>query len=271
MNIDFSSNGLINKNGIWYSKKNVAISYPDNGNDVSYIIENKSFWFKHRNDCIISLLKQNMPKGPFYDVGGGNGYVTKGLQDNGIESVVIEPGEGGCKNAQKRGINNIICSTIEEAGFEKGTMAGIGVFDVVEHLEDDVTFLKSLNSYLQKDGLLCVTVPAYKLLWSIYDTYGGHFHRYTLGSLEGKLKTAGFGILYSSYIFTALPLPMFLMRAIPSKLGLLKESAIIEDETNTHAKENHTFDKIWDWELKRVNALKSIPFGGTCLVLAKKI
>jgi SAM-dependent methyltransferase len=271
MNFAFDSKELVNRDGIWYAKKDATVSYPNHGNEVVYHIEDKSFWFTHRNNCILEVLKRFPPKGAFFDVGGGNGYVSKAIQEQGIETVLVEPGATGCVNARKRHVKNVICSKLENAGFDKNTIPAIGVFDVVEHVEDDVAFLKSINGYLQKDGLLCMTVPAYKMLWSKYDEYGGHFHRYTLNSLSKKLKLAGFDVLYSTYIFSFLPLPIFVMRSIPSKLGLIKNASVVNDEANAHATETTVFDGILNWEVNRIRNKKMIPLGGTCLVVAKKI
>jgi hypothetical protein len=38
--------------GIFYASAGAAISYPDEGNEARFQIEEKSFWFRHRNDCI---------------------------------------------------------------------------------------------------------------------------------------------------------------------------------------------------------------------------
>ncbi len=122
---------LIEKGGIYFSNKESKISYPDTGNEHCFHMEENSFWFSHRNNCIISTVNKYCKNTIFFDIGGGNGYVSKGLQDRGIETVLLEPGFQGCLNAQNRGLKNIICSTLEDANFEKNSIPSIGVFDVV--------------------------------------------------------------------------------------------------------------------------------------------
>jgi hypothetical protein len=41
--------------GIWYSSEHERVSYPTDGNDSTFAIEDDSFWFRHRNDCISAL------------------------------------------------------------------------------------------------------------------------------------------------------------------------------------------------------------------------
>ena len=59
--------------GIWYASKTDKVSYPAEGNEQCFGIEDNSFWFRHRNSCILELVKRFPPpgKGPIFDVGGG--------------------------------------------------------------------------------------------------------------------------------------------------------------------------------------------------------
>lgn len=46
-NINNLTENLIEKDGIFYSKNKGKISYPEDGNDTCFNIEDNSFWFKH--------------------------------------------------------------------------------------------------------------------------------------------------------------------------------------------------------------------------------
>ena len=93
--------------------------------------------------------------------------------------------------------------------------------------------------------------------------------------LNELLKKCGFTIIQSTYIFSILPLPVFLFRSLPSKLGLNKKSNDLEKHKNEHKQKkgflNHIMKKIWNWELSRINSNKKIPIGGSCFVVGKKI
>ena len=139
------------ENGIYYSKSDSSISYPEEGNENCFQIEQDSFWFNHRNNIIAESVLKHSAKKVFFDIGGGNGFVAKRLQDDGIKTVLVEPGKTGVINAYKRGIKNVLCSTLEDAGFPPKRIDSVGLFDVVEHIEDDYAFLNNINKYL-KDG-----------------------------------------------------------------------------------------------------------------------
>lgn len=114
-----SSNLQQTSDGIWRSRSSSSISYPDWGNEACFQVEDASFWFRHRNACILEAVQQFPPPGPVFDIGGGNGFVAKGMQDAGIDVVLVEPGEAGAVNAQRRGIRSVICATLADAGWPR--------------------------------------------------------------------------------------------------------------------------------------------------------
>jgi 2-polyprenyl-3-methyl-5-hydroxy-6-metoxy-1,4-benzoquinol methylase len=261
--------------GIYYSKSESDVSYPDKGNDHCMQIEEDSFWFKHRNDIISVSVKKHSSDKVFFDIGGGNGFVAKRLQDDLISTVLVEPGKLGAINSHKRGIKNILCSTLEDAGFLDNSVDTVGLFDVVEHIKDDISFLTNINKYMKNDGYLYITVPAFNFLWSNEDNDAGHFKRYTTTEINKVLKKSGFKIVQSTYIFSILPIPVFLFRSIPSRLGLNKNSSKLEKHQNEHKQKkglvNNILQRIWKWELSRVENDKKIRIGGSCFVIAKKV
>jgi 2-polyprenyl-3-methyl-5-hydroxy-6-metoxy-1,4-benzoquinol methylase len=187
-----------------------------------------------------------------------------------MEVVLVEPGKNGAINAKKRNIDNVICSTLEDAGFKNSSFDSVGLFDVIEHIKNDVAFLKEVHAYLKDDGLVYITVPAYNLLWSNEDNDTGHYRRYTLKKLRRLMSEAGYKITYETYIFSILPIPIFLFRTIPSFLKLNKNSNELKKHQNEHRAKEGVLNKIWSWEIERGKASKKIRFGGSCFIVAQK-
>jgi len=77
-------------------------------------------------------------------------------------------------------------------GLKPASVDAAGAFDVTEHIEDDLGFLRELGGILRPGGRLYVTVPAFPFLWSQEDTDTGHYRRYTLPAIEAVLRKAGF-------------------------------------------------------------------------------
>lgn len=233
-------------------------------------LHSKIVRFGSRNKCIIESMRLFPPEGAVYDVGAGNGYVTLAIKNAGFDAVVIEPGIQGAMNARNRGLSPVICSTLEHAGFKDHLIPAVGLFDLLEHIKDDVGFLKTIKDLLILGGRLYITVPAYSFLWSVEDDHAGHYRRYTTKSLSIKLKSIGFKIEFSTYIFGLLPI--FIFRSIPSKLGFRSK----RDSKRTQKEHSQNHDPLgWilKWalynELKMFRKCRTLAFGGSCLVVAK--
>jgi SAM-dependent methyltransferase len=272
LNLNLIANNVELIEGIWYSKGWSTISYPEDGNANCFQIEENSFWFNHRNSVILDLIKNFPPEGHIFDIGGGNGFVTKSIKENGYNTLLVEPGIQGIKNAQKRGINNLLCSTFENAQFQKSCISAIGIFDVLEHIENDLEFLKKLSWHLEPEGKLYLTVPSYLFLWSQEDNFAGHYRRYTLKTLTKLLVDSGFKIKFKSYFFSFLPVPILLFRALPYRIAYSGKSKM---QSKEHSQKKGLFGIIFNFLLKkekqRLNNLKNIPFGGSCIVVAQKL
>ena len=63
-------------------------------------------------------------------------------------------------------------------------------------------------------------VPAHAWLWCDEDVEAGHFRRYSRESMVAALSHAGFAVEYITYFFRWMPLPIFVLRTLPSLLGL---------------------------------------------------
>lgn len=275
--IDISdlSDNLELKDGIWYSKTKSDISYPDTGNDLCYQIEEESFWFKHRNKLIVEVVRNFPPPGEILDIGGGNGYVAAELHKNGFNTILVEPGTSGVKNARRRSISNIICSSLDDADFKKKSLPSIGLFDVIEHIEDDISFLINVRRVLCDNGMLYITVPAYNFLWATEDKISGHYRRYSQKSVSHLLKASGFKIIYSTYFFFLLVLPILFLKSIPSTLGLKNDKKVLERMTCDHKHSSRIFDTLVEnvlcSELSRIKLKKTIPFGSSIIIAAIKV
>ena len=266
-------NLVLDPKGFWIARQDQALSYPEEGNSLCFSLEEDSFWFRHRNEVIISTLRRLPPGGTFFDIGGGNGFVACGLEKAGFPTVLVEPGRAGAENAKRRGLQNVICATTDTAGFAPGSMDAIGLFDVVEHIEDHAGFLSGMRKLLRPGGRIYITVPAFQMLWSSEDKFAGHFRRYTRGSLARVLHGAAFEVEYTTCFFWFLPMPVFLMRSIPSRLGLrgkpTVQSARKEHTAGGGGISGKAVGAALSAELNWLRKGHALPIGGSCLAVAR--
>lgn len=269
---DVSSSLTRNSDGIYVTAESSEVSYSPTGHADCFQVEDSSFWFKHRNDCIAAMVARYPYAGTLLDIGGGNGYVSQRLIAEGHDVMLIEPGLTGAYNAHhQRGIPLVACATVENARFAPGTFGAIGMFDVIEHIEDDRGFLADIVPLLAPEGRLYLSVPCHAWLWSGADISAGHFRRHTKQSIRALLGEH-FVIDYLSYFFKPLVFPQWLLRALPYRLGIGR-SAALSTETEHGAGQGAAVQ----WmarrlrpEVARVAQGRQMGFGASCLVAAHR-
>lgn len=268
---EIANNLTENEQGVWSSINTMTCSYPEDSANRYFAVEDDSFWFRHRNDAIIAAVKKFPADGFILDVGGANGCVTLGLKNSGFEVILLDPNIKGLRNAKKRGLQPVIWSTVADAGFKDHTIPAIGLFDVLEHIEDDKDFLKGLKKILFSNGWLYLTVPACQTLWSTEDEYTGHFRRYTISQIKKTLKIAGYTTVYATYLFSYLPIPILFARTLPTKLGLDRPSTDKNAQRENTVKSrvvNSILFLFHTLELAMIKRKKMIPFGTSLLIVA---
>lgn len=269
---DLSDNLVKDSNGIYTTSVKRQVSYAADGHAHCFQVEDGSFWFRHRNACIAAMVHNHPFQGPLLDIGGGNGYVSQRLAREGHEVVLIEPGSTGAHNARsQRGLDHVVCSTVEDAAFHPGSFGALGLFDVMEHIQDDRKFLESVAPLLAPGGMLFLSVPCHSWLWSRADVDAGHFRRHTKQSLQ-ELLSGLFTIDYLSYFFRPLVPLQFLLRSVPYRLGLGADS-LLSSEAEHGSSEGVSvklLNHFLEGEVKLVTRGKSMTYGASCLVAAHR-
>ena len=171
--------------------------------------EDRHFWFRSRNAIISALTEQIVaPLGQGYrvlEVGCGTGNVLRRLSTVCTGGLVIgmDLFIEGLAFARTRTSAPLVQGDVYHSPFST-EFDMIGLFDVVEHIEDDERVFSSLHGLLKPGGSLFVTVPAHMSLWSYFDTASHHCRRYEIPELTERLARAGFEIEYVTEFMTAL-------------------------------------------------------------------
>lgn len=144
----------------------------------------------------------------------------------------------------------------------------IGAFDVLEHIEEDARVLMQIHEALKPRGIVLLTVPQHVWLWSPVDEYACHVRRYSAKELHAKVAAAGFEILRStSFVSSLLPL----MWASRFAQNGSRRDIDATAELKISPWLNYIFETILGFELFLIRRDMSFPFGGSRLVVARKI
>ena len=170
-------------------------------------LESENFWFRSRNALILWALSRYLAvSGKYLEIGCGTGYVTSAvsrffpeLTTSGSE-IFVE----GLSIAAKRTPSTRFFQMDARSIPYISEFDFIAAFDVIEHIDDDMTVLHQMMRSLKPGGSVILTVPQHRWLWSEQDEIAHHVRRYARGELERKLTDCGFTLRFSSSFVTLL-------------------------------------------------------------------
>jgi len=82
------------------------------------------------------------------------------------------------------------------------------MMDVLEHCPDDTQVLREATDRLRPGGMLFITVPAFRQLWSAHDVFLKHFRRYSRRELQELVAREPRLEIESSHYFYGLLFPI---------------------------------------------------------------
>jgi SAM-dependent methyltransferase len=181
-------------------------------------VEDRHFWFVGRRQVIVTALQRCVPdlgRRRMFDVGCGTGgllvhFVRSGIALAGACDVYTES-----LRVVRRRVD--VPLVLVDQGREPPLGAGhdlLGMFDVLEHVDDDLGMLKALHRALLPGGVLVLTVPAHPMLFGEMDELALHRRRYTGAALRGALLETGFEIRLLSHFMAPLVPALLAIRSL---------------------------------------------------------
>lgn len=234
-------------------------------------LEKQHWWFVVRQKIILSFLKKYTKDLPVrvLNIGAAGGASSQWLSKFGAV-VSVETELSFIDYLRSKHIE-VVDASIVNMPFDDNSFDLVCAFDVIEHVEDDVAAVKEMERVCKKDGVICATVPAFKMLWSNHDMVNGHYRRYTKKSfLSLFAKNAVLKNYELQYFNSLLFLPILVVRKISNlfKKGLDKNQS---DFTNykTRGILNKILRIIFAAEIPLLKFIK-FPFGVSLIGIWKK-
>lgn len=224
-------------------------------------MEKEHFWFGARRRLLGQLVSRFVPvPGPFAELGCGSGALAASLSRLGyaVDAVDGHP-HGPDRLAAEFPQRSWICGAVENTPWQSAAYSGVGLFDVLEHVEEEPV-LAEAHRLLRPGAHLLVSVPAYPWLYSEFDRRAGHLRRYTRKMLTTALRHAGFAPVFST-AYQCLLFPLVVLQRWRQKAN--EEWRLPPRPLN----------RLLGW----VNALEvrfsahhSLPFGSSLLCVAQR-
>jgi hypothetical protein len=139
------------------------------------------------------------------------------------------------------------------------------LMDLLEHIENDKSFLKDVVKKSEKGTVYFITVPAFNFLFSAHDIYLKHFRRYNKNALRSVVEEAGLEPVKIFYSF-------YLLFPIVALIRIVKKCFTFFNLAPKSEMKDHS--KIVNFILSTIHKIEyhiSNPFFGlTCVCIARK-
>lgn len=167
---------------------------------------NNQPWRKVMKLRTAHLLKY-IENGRILDIGCGDGFFLKYLEEKGWKVCGVEPGEVGSRYAREVLGIEVFTGNLEDANFPDNWFDAASLYAVFEHLPDPVKTLKEIGEILKPGGILFISVPNFggiesKLFGEKWVAIKAqfHFYHFTPGTLSRIVHKAGFRVLEIKHI-----------------------------------------------------------------------
>jgi SAM-dependent methyltransferase len=246
-----------------------------------FAAEKRHFWFRARGIVLGRLVGQLVrdlaPGYRVLEVGCGNGHVLRILERVCVGGTVTGMDLSAQRLDFARSRTNCALRQGDLHQLPRGeTFDLIGMFDVLEHVADDVGAVRTLSQVLTPNGRLVLTVPAHRSLWSYADTHAGHYRRYQVRQLEEVLTAGGLKVQYCTQFMAALFPLMWLGRRLSAlwggpQAGEQGEPELFLRELRIVPIVNGVLRRLLECEAPLIARRRRLPLGTSLLALARRL
>ncbi|HTF87828.1 MAG TPA: class I SAM-dependent methyltransferase [Planctomycetota bacterium] len=236
-------------------------------------LDQDHWWFRGRRAVYLGLLEQVLAgarPARALDLGCGPGGFLPGLARL-CERVVAA--DSDLDSLQALAWDQRVLMGAHALPFADRSFDLVTLFDVIEHLDDDLGALREVNRVLGPKGLVAVSVPAYPWLFSNNDRVAMHRRRYTRKRLAGTLEQAGFEVLrntHANVLLTPVIVPLTLVSKAVEATPL---SRVDSEHTNLSWPlprfAHHLLARVFASELALTRRFDA-PFGHSIAAIARR-
>lgn len=164
------------------------------------ITDLKHFWIRRRFEVLCDFAgKAFVPGRQIAEIGCGNGLLQRQIEDHfGLTVAGFDLNSLALESNIARMSPVSLYNIFDRHPDHVGRYDLLLLFDVLEHIEDEISFLRAALDHAKPGADVLVHLPAGHNLYSDYDRTVGHLRRYELHDLE-RLCAAGVRLTDHAY------------------------------------------------------------------------
>jgi len=164
------------------------------------IHHNRHPWELSHTKCLLSILRKYILN-TVVDIGAGDRFFISKLRPfiSG-EAYAIDVGY----NQKSEIIDGIHCLNNTLDIPKLNGSGAIIMMDVLEHIENDKSFLNEILEKISKETIVFITVPAFQHLFSNLDTFLKHYRRYNRQQLLTLIHSCNLNLEKCHYFYVSL-------------------------------------------------------------------
>lgn len=154
------------------------------------------------HDWLTSLAGPHLGEHPL-ELGSGLGDYAQRWLDAGVPRITVtEVDPARLAHLRKRfaAHDRVDVTFLDVSRPSPGGHSSFAMFNVLEHIPDDVGALRAAHTLVRPGGRVIVFVPAFQFAMSRFDRSIGHVRRYTRASLRRALTEAGLTVREVHYV-----------------------------------------------------------------------
>ena len=226
--------------------------------------ETGHWWFLGRRAILADALRRlDLPEGAeILEVGCGTGGNLPMLTESGRVFAMELDDRARAIAASRHGAQAEIAEGAcpGRIAFPGRRFDLICMFDVLEHIAEDLATLEAMRARLAPGGRLLISVPAYPWLWGVHDEYLHHQRRYTARGLKRLAADAGYAVANLTYFNTLL----FPLAALARFKDRVVKPAAATGAAMPSPGLNSLFASVFGFERHLLKAM-NLPFGVSLL------
>ena len=225
------------------------------------------WWFRSRLAIVLDAVRRAELDGPVLDLGCGAGPFLEALSPE-HEVMGMDVAPEGLRICRQRGHRNLVRAVATHIPFRTGSLGGVLVLDVLEHVRSDGAAVRECVRALRPGGGAVFTVPAHRIFFGPHDVAVHHVRRYARSEFVRRLRESFGAPPEREGFFFGLPFPMTLVFRVVERIFGSRRPKASDVTLRLPGPFNRLLESVMRLE-RRLLRRRMMPIGSSLMAVAR--